>query len=148
MKWMYRQLHKVFDKRIYIFVALFTLLFGFDLIAIKYTLYWHYRWIDIPVHFIGGFFLAALLFYITFSNKTTRRIIRMPRTNKNIIFVCVILVFVAALGWEVIEFAVGRTRISPAFWPDTSLDLLAGTAGGYLFHLFYKSIREMITSEG
>ena len=143
---MYNQLHKVFDKRIYVFMVLFALLFAFDYLALQLYLYWTYRWIDVPVHFVGGFFLGALLFYLVFSNKATKRLVRLPRTNQNIIFVSVIMVFIAALGWEVLEFAAGRTRISPAYWPDTLLDLFAGTAGGYCFHLFYKSIREMITS--
>jgi len=135
---------RFFDKRIYIFVGLFALLFGFDLLAIKYTLYWQYRWIDIPVHFLGGFFLGALLFYIAFSNKSTKKMISLPRTKKNIFIITVLLVFVAAAMFEVLEFALGRTIISPAFVPDTTLDLIAGTAGGYLFYLLYQSIREMI----
>lgn len=138
---------RFFDKRIYIFVGLFALLFGFDLLAIKYTLYWQYKWIDIPVHFLGGFFLGALLFYITFSNKKTRKMIQLPRTKKNIFFISVILVFVAAAMFEVIEFALGRTIISPAYLPDTTLDLIAGTAGGYMFYLLFNSIREMLRSD-
>ena len=147
MKQVSRFIGRFFDRRIYVFVVLFALLFAFDYLALQLYLYWTYRWIDIPVHFVGGFFLGALLFYLAFSNRSTKKLVRLPRTNQNIVFISVILVFVAALGWEVIEFAAGRTYISPAFWPDTSLDLLAGTTGGYIFYLFYKSIRQTIQEE-
>lgn len=136
-----------FDKRIYVFVALFIALIGFDLIAIKYSLYFHFRWVDIPVHFLGGFFLGALFFYIVFSNPRTKKILRLPRTNKNIFFVSVLLVFCAAVVWEVLEFWAGRSVWSGAYVPDTTLDLIAGTLGGYLFYLFYKTIREMIKED-
>lgn len=138
---------KFFDKRIYVFGVLFAALLGFDLIAIKYYLYWHYRWIDIPVHFLGGFFLGALFFYIVFSNPRTKKMLGLARTNKNIFWVSVGLVFLAAVGWEAVEWIVGRTSWSPAYVPDTTLDLIAGTGGGYLFYAFYGAIRDMIRND-
>ncbi len=73
--------------------------------------------------------------------------IRLPRTTKNILLVSVGMVFVAAVGWEVVEWLVGRTSWSRAYVPDTTLDLIAGTGGGYLFYLFYGAIREMIRND-
>lgn len=138
---------KFFDKRIYVFVGLFILLFGFDLLAIKYTLYWQYRWIDIPVHFLGGFFLGGLFFYLIFSNPKTKKMVKLPRTPRNVFGVSVFGVFLAAALWEVVEFVFGRTSISPAYIPDTTLDLVAGTLGGYLFFLLYKKIRDLVRAE-
>ncbi len=136
-----------FDRRIYIFCFLFAALLVFDLIAIKYYLYWHFRWIDIPVHFLGGFFLGALFFYLVFSNLRTKKMIGLARTNKNIFVISVVMVFIAAVVWEVVEWIAGRTSWSAAYVPDTTLDLIAGTAGGYLFYLFYGAIRDMIRND-
>ncbi len=136
-----------FDRRIYIFVLLFGALLGFDLLAVKYSLYFYYRWIDIPVHFLGGFFLAGLYFYVVYSNPRTRRWIRIERKPRNVFTTTVLLVLATAIAWEIIEFIVGRTVISPAYWPDTIIDVAVGTLGGYIFFLLYRTIRDMIRAE-
>lgn len=138
---------KFFDKRIYVFASLFIALFAFDFIAVQYSLYYYYRWIDVPVHFLGGFFLAALYFYIIFSNPTTKKFVGVPRNRRTILTTTVVLVLLTAIAWEVIEFAVGRTVMSPAFIPDTTLDLIAGTFGGYIFYLLYSELRDMIRED-
>jgi len=136
-----------FDRRIYVFIVLFVALFAFDMLAISQTWYFYYKWIDIPVHFFGGFFLGGLFFYIVFSNPKSKKFLKIPRTPRNVFTTTVLLVLLTGGAWEVIEFVLGRTVMSPAYVPDTILDLVAGTLGGYFFYLLYKKIRELVRAE-
>ncbi len=142
-----RYIAKFFDKRIYLFFFLFITIIVFDLVALRYSLYFHYQWIDIPVHFSAGFFLGALYFYIVFSNPRTRAFIKLPRKQKYIFNVTVFWVFITGMIWEIAEFIFGRTYISPAYFPDTFLDIVATTLGGYVLYWFYLKIIETINKE-
>lgn len=39
-------------------------LLGFHLVAVFYSLYWMFRWIDIPVHFAGGALMGLIVFWL------------------------------------------------------------------------------------
>ena len=138
---------RFFDKRIYVFLTVFLVIGVFDLIAIKYSLYFFHEWIDIPVHFLAGFFVGALYFYLIYSNPRTRKLIRVPRKQQNVFDTSVFWVFVTAMTWEIVEFLFGRSYISPAYFPDTFLDIVATTFGGYVLYLFYFKVIETIRRE-
>lgn len=138
---------RFFDKRIYVFLLAFLVIGIFDLVAIKYSLYFYHNWIDIPVHFLAGFFVSALYFYLVYSNPRSRKWIKMSRNNQNVFDTSVFWVFVTAMLWEIIEFLFGRTYISPAYFPDTFLDIVATTIGGYTLYWFYFKVIETIRRE-
>lgn len=84
------------------------------IIALEGYLYWHYVWLDVPMHFLGGLAIGTFLvgFLIRFR----------PRLY-------VVLFVLLMLSWEAFEFAFGVPKESN-FYFDTSLDLLMDTLGG------------------
>jgi hypothetical protein len=86
--------------------------------ALQNDLYWHYLWLDIPMHFLGGFWaaLACVWFLRIFMTKVP--------------FIYVFAgVLVISIAWEVFEFIVGFQR-EDHYMLDTALDLVMDSLGG------------------
>lgn len=82
--------------------------------ALDQFLYWHHRWLDIPMHMLGG--AAAGAFLMAFG--TGRRTFTY--------FLCMMAIFV---GWEVFEYAARISTGQPDYWLDTSKDIVDGLIG-------------------
>jgi hypothetical protein len=106
----------------------FATLAALHIIAIELSLYWHFWWFDIPMHFFGGAIVALGLY--------TLRDLRFPLPKA--LFRCfpfMLGVLGIALIWEGFELWAG-IPIEPDFVFDTSLDLVMGLMGGFLgYHL-------------
>ena len=122
---------RVFDRRIYVFVMAIVGLFLFDGVAVYFTWYWKYQWLDIPVHFIAGLILSMLFYYLVFTNQVTAWWLKIKRNKRNTFTVMVFWVLVVAVGWEIFEFMWGRTHLSSKFAVDLFLDITV-TCGGAL----------------
>lgn len=75
--------------------------------------YWYFPWLDAPVHFLAGVFMATA-------------VIGVLGTYRPLVFVAAVVV--GALGWEAFELAINAER-EANFIFDTSLDLLMDTLG-------------------
>lgn len=118
-------------------IYLIFLILALNFVASK--LYWFSSiwYLDMILHFLGGFWVGLLFFYI-FS----------PR-NISIKLVAQILLFVLAIGigWEVFESLVNEVILNNPFnYPDTISDLLLGVAGGGV-SIFYFFKRIMLVRE-
>jgi hypothetical protein len=89
------------------------------LLAVAHTvasaeyLYWQYRWLDTPMHLLGGFALGSLVIALLFRYRPAYYVAAM-------LFV--------AISWEVFEVALGLPQ--PAdYLLDTAHDLLNDTLG-------------------
>lgn len=100
-------------------LVLSTLLAVFHSWALSAYLYWHYVWLDVPVHLLGGLTLGMVFIAIA----------RKFRPISYIIFMAIVI-----FGWEAFEFVIGTSR-EANFIFDTSLDLLMGAIGGVLAYL-------------
>lgn len=129
---------RVFDRRIYVLIGAIALLFLFDFIALWNSLYFYYRWIDIPVHMIAGFLLAMLIFFIVFQNQVTRLVFSRPKIAEQVFTVCVFWVFVIAVLWELFELMIGRTSIRLSTTGDMLLDIVVTTVGAGIFYAIYR----------
>ena len=127
-----------FDRRIFLYAALFSVVGLFDLVAIYYSLYFYHEWLDIPVHFIAGFILGGFFYYIFFTNRKTWSVLRLKNTEESIFTTVVFWVFVTAVAWEIIELWYGRVKITPAYFPDTFLDICVGTFGALVFYAIHR----------
>lgn len=123
---------KAFDRRIYVFIGAFVLLFCFDALAIHFSLYYFHRWVDIPVHIGGGLLLAILFYYIVFANSYSRALLHVTHSYKNIFLTMVVYVFGTAVVWEIFEYIIGRTYMSPRYIPDTTLDIFSSVCGAIM----------------
>lgn len=88
--------------------------------AYQHDLYWHYIWLDVPMHFLGGLWAGLA---VTWGLRTI---------GWHVSFASV-YVGVLAIGitWEIYEYIVGVQReANYAF--DTGLDIVMDSLGGIL----------------
>ena len=82
--------------------------------ANAHALYWRYTWIDVPIHYLGGLFLAVMA--VALFDK------RRP-------FFLIAVVVAIAVGWEIFEVFVGVPRENQSYILDTSIDILMDALG-------------------
>lgn len=81
--------------------------------ALQTYLYWHYVWLDVPVHYLGGLALAMLAIALLRNFR--------PRSF-------LLLMAGVVVGWELFELLIQTSR-EANFIFDTALDLLMGSLG-------------------
>ncbi|HEY4489458.1 MAG TPA: hypothetical protein VJA87_03175 [Candidatus Paceibacterota bacterium] len=94
-------------------LVLASLLAGVHLYALLHYWYWYFPWLDVPVHFLGGAFMATAVVGVL---KNFR-----PKTF-------LLIVVAGAVGWEFFELLINVER-EKNFLFDTSLDLLMDVLG-------------------
>lgn len=120
-----------------LFISIFTILFiaVFHCLALIYSLYWTYRWLDIPVHIVAGF--GASLFTLWISLKI-RHIDNILGYKNKALFVMLASVLVIAIFWEIFELISKSTSLREAgFWMDTTSDIINSLFGGLLAFLYF-----------
>ena len=100
--------------------ALFALIFGTHFIALKGALYWHYVWLDVPLHFAGGIWLALAGSWALLAAGR--------RLDERLVFTFVIL---GSIAWEIFEAVIGTQR-EANFLFDTVLDLTMDMTGAII----------------
>lgn len=97
-----------------------VLLLLLEVLAVRYDLFWHWRWIDIPLHLLGGIVIgmfAAVLF-------SAARLWYLPA-----------LVFVL-IAWEVFELFANIPQPDSNYPLDTIADLVNGGLGAALAYFY------------
>ena len=109
--------------------------------------YWIYLWLDMPMHFLGGFWVAMAFVYLI--SKYQFPVSNEFLKQNSLSFFIVILSFVAFIGvsWEFYEFfsdivffSKGYLRIMQFGAADTIKDLFFDLLGGSVFLLIYRLI--------
>lgn len=111
--------------------------------------YWTYRWLDIPMHFLGGFWLAGVFFWL----NSKFNVIEIQSRNIGRNFwksgfpkLLLVLGFVALIGvlWEFFEFIcdflILHGQILQRGAADTIKDLFFDLVGGLVFISIFKRI--------
>lgn len=91
--------------------------------------YWQYRWLDTPVHFAGGVWVALAAVWLS-------RVVHKPLRS---LLGVVAVVLVVGVGWEVYEYFF-TASYSNYYIFDTSKDLLMDILGGLLGYLWAQRI--------
>ena len=106
-------------------VFLIYLILALDIFANQYFLYWRFWWFDIIMHFLGGFFIVLLAYYIFFLSGYFNWI------SKKISVFALSLTAVLVIGilWEVFEYIMKVSVQQTNYILDTNLDLLMDTLG-------------------
>lgn len=114
--------------------------------AQRLYLYWTYRWLDIPMHFLGGVWVGLAALWLWYYSGLARKEGAQPRRP-----------YLVALGgglafgilWECYDFAVwffGKGSFPVNYVPDTMLDItmdVLGAAAAYgLFMLTMRRMRK------
>lgn len=107
--------------------------------------YWTYLWLDIPMHFLGGFWVAMAAVYLIFNYQFP--ISKEVLSQNFLTFLIVILSLVALVGifWEFYEFlndfffsSKNYTQIFQQGAADTIGDLFFDFLGGLSFLAIFK----------
>ena len=132
----------VFSKSVLLFLVVILL---FHFIATFNYWYWTYLWLDIPMHFLGGFWTAMAFVYLILNYQFP---ISEESLRKNLLsYFIIILSFVALIGifWEFYEFlsdfflsSKNYTQIFQQGAADTMGDLFFDLLGGTVLSLAFK----------
>lgn len=127
-------------KNLLFFIAVTGLLIAAThALAVFFFLYWEWRWLDIPMHFLGGAFVGFLFLWVYFTFSESNKF-----SKKHILFTSIIPAFVISIVWELFEYFMGVSFIFFDFWFDTTLDTIFGILGAwvvgfYVFKYFEKN---------
>ena len=114
-----------------LFLFLSTIFATVHWFAIEASLYWHFWWFDILMHFWGGILIALGIVAIT----TFRRITIKPSYG-----LVLIVSLVTVVSWEFFEWQVGLFDPELHF-PDAMYDMILGVLGGLLGYLILKRFK-------
>lgn len=107
-----------------------AIIFLIHLILIYFNSYLIYGWIDVPMHFLGGFAVSFTYFSLI---KILQKNNYLSKMNNLIFFIFVIsLVALTAVLWEFAEFIIDlslKINVQKGL-QDTMLDLFLGLVGG------------------
>lgn len=102
-----------------------------------FHLYWRYRWLDIPMHFLGGVWLGVLGVWYWYAVGS-----RVARTPVRAMAVACGTALLLGLVWEAYEYAVflwGGSALPSNYVGDTILDLLMDLMGALVVGVGYAS---------
>jgi len=118
-------------------ISFLTILFiaVFHYLSIKYSWYWTYRWLDIPVHILGGFWVSLTTIWVSLKAKHVDSIYGY---KKKVLFLMLISVLSIAIFWEVFELIFGVTSLSKyGYWQDSISDIINGFVGGIISFIYF-----------
>jgi hypothetical protein len=136
-------------KKLVGFFALPALLFCLHLVMVFLGLYKAHPWIDIPMHVLGGVFIAY-----SFSLAVTYFQQRKILSELNVLSGCVFLFALTSLAtviWEFGEFTLDSLfdTVAQASLADTMLDMFLGLVGGAALIVFLTraEIKDYLTKD-
>ena len=98
--------------------------------ANAYYWYWQIRWFDMPMHFLGGVWLAGVAIWWRF---TSGRCTNEVKSFWRVILWGVGAAFLVGFAWEVYESTISVLTIGHInAIPDTFSDLFFDTLGGFV----------------
>ncbi len=124
-------------------LGLLTLILVIHIFASIYYWYWTYPWLDMPMHFLGGFWLAMVYFWRSQKLQTSTD----SKHESALLIIIGCLGFVALIGvlWEFFEFfcdifiaSKGYIAVSQQGVGDTMGDLFFDLLGGLALILTLK----------
>ena len=96
--------------------------------AVEYFLYWRIWWLDIPMHFLGGFWVGLAAIYLLSKYEISKY---------KCFFAVMFIVFIIGLSWEVFEFTLDTLiTFKKQNSLDSSSDMFFDLAGGVVSYLY------------
>ena len=131
-------------RLLYIITGLIVVIVVLHYAALSYSLYWHFWWYDLIVHFFGGIFAGVLVAWILFFSGYLEKI---SITTKSLFLASVVGAIVIGVGWEVFERLIGHTWSPEGYWLDTGIDIVMDILGGILGFLLISKYYKRDISE-
>ena len=114
------------------------LIFGvlIHIIFSSFSIYYYLRWIDVPMHFLGGLWLGLAGIYIC--DRMLPQIFR-KKENLSIVAVALLTALIAGSLWEIIELRLFPIlKITLINYEDTPSDIfynLLGSSAGAIYFI-------------
>jgi len=121
------------------------LLFIANSIAQYGFLYWEYRWLDIPMHFFGGVWVALIGLYFVLHTKVGKRYV--PLVLQRPVWAALGGALLLGLLWEGYEVVFKFLEwgwFPDAYLLDTLLDVVMDMLGGVFVWLWYVGVQKML----
>lgn len=114
----------------WLIVIIFALNYG-AMLFFWYSTIW---WFDMPMHFLGGFWLGLTALWIYFYARKTPRV---GVTAMKTLLLGLSFVLIVGVGWEIFEIGVDRfITLMPFNRLDTASDIFFDLAGGSVAVLY------------
>ncbi|OGI95388.1 hypothetical protein A2917_02390 [Candidatus Nomurabacteria bacterium RIFCSPLOWO2_01_FULL_42_17] len=108
-------------------ICLILLILAVNFLANKFYWYSALWWLDVLMHFLGGFWIGLLYLYLFSPKNISRALI-----SRTLFFVLLV-----GVGWEVFEILVNEVLAQNSFdYLDTLADLILDLSGG-LYAILY-----------
>jgi|SRR3989344_1444557 len=108
-------------------------LFSFSLLALLYSMaliydwFFYWRWFDIPMHFLGGFFAGGVSLWIFFNQL---------KNDREIFLATFFGALIIGVAWELFEYFTGLTFVVYGNYVfDTAKDFLMDGLGALAIYL-------------
>ena len=123
----------------YVIMMLFGVIGLINSLALYNFWYWNYRWLDMPMHFLGGVTIALLALWLVLVRGRDKERLGVA-SHKKLILLSVISVLVIGISWELFEF---NTDVLIVFaekfmWSDTFSDIFFDVLGSLLAFVWFK----------
>ena len=107
--------------------SLVVFIFIVNYLAMNFYWYWSIWWFDMPMHFLGGFWLGLFLIWL----------FPLEKMSGKMIFKIILGVLLIGIFWEIFEVIVNNNTLQLPFNTlDTLSDIFFDLAGG-TFAVFY-----------
>ena len=117
--------------------SLILAIFAMNSLAMKFYWYSSIWWLDMPMHFFGGFWLGLVFIWF----------LKPKEINLNIILKVILGALLVGIGWEIFEILVNRATIQDPFNTlDTLSDICFDLSGAFI-SIFYFTKRIMIKED-
>jgi hypothetical protein len=106
---------------------LILFIFAINYMAMKFFWYSMVWWFDMPMHFLGGFWLGLTALWVYLFYRASPGMV----SARKMLIVGLCAVLIIGMGWEVFEIGIDRFITYSVFNPlDTASDLFFDLAGG------------------
>lgn len=119
---------------IVLLALLSALIGGLHLLAIEFNLYWELPFFDVLLHFLGGMWVALIVFWFLYIAKL------VPVMPSRALWYMLAGVLVVGISWEVYEQSFAL-RFALNYPLDTSIDIAMDIVGALVAYRFVKTSR-------
>ena len=124
-------------KKRLLIISLVTIMLitAFHFMSVKYNWYWTYRWLDIPVHIVAGFWVSITTLFISIK---IRHIDSILGFKYKALFAMLTSVLIVAILWETFELIFKITSFHDmGYWQDSLSDIFNSFFGGVVAFLYF-----------
>lgn len=103
-------------------------------LALKFYLYWTHKWVDIPMHIMGGALVSSIGLWVIYFSPFRKFFLNYPI---KILFLSTLIAFIVGFLWEVFELKFGLISYSFGDRIDSIKDLFDDIIGGLIVGWYF-----------